>query len=975
MRKLYSSWAVAMLAVIVTLLSVMPARSQQAFIPYPTLSLRNWHCQPDGIQRVPGPNGGDRYFLVPVYCWNTVDTSFNGNNNNNVLAGGQHLEPIRSFKFQFWYLTQAMQLDMDHGSPIVMTGPDTGTKALAKTFYCTFSDQTANDPNNPYRHVVRIAGASSVPLPLSNTSDSGCAEPITNSGVLLWLRFKVVVSNVQGGVIFLDSALFNEHYGDSLINASGGPSLDYHHGNLGGGDGLFGASDKGRGDIEITAQPVFLLKPLSQVTEGYTNEPWYDSLTADLVYDPTLSGGQVTRELDLSDAAGNTEIDNVTITSNQPWLSVNKNAPGGGQKIFLPGDAIDYTTGVSSTIVPVFLTVGNPQALSPGVYYATVTFTSYGAANSPLTLIVRFVRLASPDEPTAGAGTGIRLNISNNCYPVCTNTIAFGTGTAASDGLDELYGEQIVTTETIQGADTNVNTSQRCYAYFRPLNLNVDPKFLASDFLGLTRDIRSNKADTTLIYAVDFSPGDPNCYPVKVCVNPADFPVGGRIVMKYTLNGSDQGIDLRNATVDVNGMNCVTINDHRITEFYIFYTPPTIANISTFLKQFSWTLISLPVNPPNLDAGFLFPNSVSPPYLYSSQSGWNQPPGNKLEFGRGYMIRYGQYLGNDGIVSGSKQYSINNVKISEGWNSVGATSGTSIINDQVNNIVFAPNPGATNVPSLQSLDFVWEYTPQTGYDATNFMTPGRGYFIKTDYSGFYNLTGSATVDPQSQVPSGKAAERGNLMGQLGHVLVSDADQNAQTLYFGRASTTLPESRFEMPGQFQAFDARFDANSGMLSYNHSSYVVNLHASSFPLTMTFTNLAGPVEVTDMKGNVIATNVSNNGIVTISDRSVTQVRIAEKDGNSVGSNMVGYNLAPNTPNPFSRTSEISYSLPQESVVSLVVYDELGNVIQTLVSAVVPAGEHKALFDGTTLPSGTYYYTLKAGNFVQTQRMTLSK
>ena len=349
-----------------------------------------------------------------------------------------------------------------------------------------------------------------------------------------------------------------------------------------------------------------------------------------------------------------------------------------------------------------------------------------------------------------------------------------------------------------------------------------------------------------------------------------------------------------------------------------------------------------------------------------------------MEFGRGYMIRYGSYLGNDGVVSGSLSYSVNNIKITEGWNSVGATSGYSTVSDATNNITFAPNPGSTNVPNLDpnQSDFVWEYTPQSGYDQTNFMTQGKGYFIKVNYSGYYNLVGtkSPSITEQSQVPSGKLAAQNNLQGQLAHILVRDADENGQSLYFGHATTSLSESRFEMPGRFQPFDARFDANSGMMSFNHSSYVVNLHTASYPLTLTFSNLAGPVDVTDMNGNAIAANIGNNGIVTISDPNMTQVRIAEKAGTDA-SNMVGYELSPNSPNPFSQTSTINYSLPQESVVSLVVYNALGDVVKTLVSGVIPAGVHQAIFDGTSLPSGSYYYTLKAGNFVQTQRMTLSK
>jgi flagellar hook assembly protein FlgD len=96
-----------------------------------------------------------------------------------------------------------------------------------------------------------------------------------------------------------------------------------------------------------------------------------------------------------------------------------------------------------------------------------------------------------------------------------------------------------------------------------------------------------------------------------------------------------------------------------------------------------------------------------------------------------------------------------------------------------------------------------------------------------------------------------------------------------------------------------------------------------------------------------------------------------VAEKQGDAASS--IGYALEANSPNPFSQTSTINYSLLQESVVSLVVYNQLGQVVQTLVNSVVGAGPHQALFDGSQLPAGTYYYTLKAGNFVQTQSMVL--
>src|SRR2546421_2296759 len=211
MRKRYGTWVAIMVATLMVAGGISSVRAQLLNPKYyPTLSLRNWHCNPDGIQRVPTPgSGGDRFFLVPIWIYNEVDTTYNPN------RGGQHLEPIRSFEFKFVYLTQAMILDTLHGDPIVKVGPSNSDTALAKSFFIHFSDQPDLSTGNPYLHVIRISGASSTPLPLSITADSGCSE---NSGVLFWLRFRVVVSAVNAGQIFLDSTKFNDHAGDSLLN-------------------------------------------------------------------------------------------------------------------------------------------------------------------------------------------------------------------------------------------------------------------------------------------------------------------------------------------------------------------------------------------------------------------------------------------------------------------------------------------------------------------------------------------------------------------------------------------------------------------------------------------------------------------------------------------------------------------------------------------------------------------------------------
>lgn len=85
--------------------------------------------------------------------------------------------------------------------------------------------------------------------------------------------------------------------------------------------------------------------------------------------------------------------------------------------------------------------------------------------------------------------------------------------------------------------------------------------------------------------------------------------------------------------------------------------------------------------------------------------------------------------------------------------------------------------------------------------------------------------------------------------------------------------------------------------------------------------------------------------------------------------------FGLEQNYPNPFNPSTTISYSLASEGYVSLKVFDLLGNEISTLVNEVKPAGNYRANFNATGLPSGIYFYQLKAGKFTSTKKLTILK
>jgi hypothetical protein len=85
--------------------------------------------------------------------------------------------------------------------------------------------------------------------------------------------------------------------------------------------------------------------------------------------------------------------------------------------------------------------------------------------------------------------------------------------------------------------------------------------------------------------------------------------------------------------------------------------------------------------------------------------------------------------------------------------------------------------------------------------------------------------------------------------------------------------------------------------------------------------------------------------------------------------------FNLTQNYPNPFNPSTRISFSIPQNSFVTLKVFDVLGNEIETLVNRDLEAGSYELEFIGKNLTSGVYFYNITAGDFSKTMKMILSK
>jgi hypothetical protein len=136
-------------------------------------------------------------------------------------------------------------------------------------------------------------------------------------------------------------------------------------------------------------------------------------------------------------------------------------------------------------------------------------------------------------------------------------------------------------------------------------------------------------------------------------------------------------------------------------------------------------------------------------------------------------------------------------------------------------------------------------------------------------------------------------------------------------------------------------------------------------------------------DAAGSVYAVDVDGDGDMDVlsasrDDNKITwyeNLLIVGIDDNNFLDVPVQFRLYNNYPNPFNPTTTISFSIPELSLVTLKVYDVLGNEIITLVNEEKPTGSYEVEFDAKELVSGIYFYKLQTGDYTNTKKMILFK
>jgi hypothetical protein len=431
--------------------------------------------------------------------------------------------------------------------------------------------------------------------------------------------------------------------------------------------------------------------------------------------------------------------------------------------------------------------------------------------------------------------------------------------------------------------------------------------------------------------------------------------IGAMIGMKDVFGGDYRYVDFYTGLTGPAGDVTTTLSP--LTDWpgpdSCFHIQPTGAGSLSVALAAGWNLVSKPLDVANPVVSAVYP-TVIPGTTYSFDSGAGYTHRDTLVSGHGYWSKFAS--GGNQSVSGLPLDSAE-VGLIQGWNIIGA----------VDHIVPAPSGGIV-------ASTVWAYN--NGYAAATTLTPGKGYWVKT------NASGTITLGPSAAPKTAVGATSG-----MTELTLSDAAGGKQRLFLSPDERDL--SAFAMPPAPPegAFDARFagDQAAGRLAADEAATAgtpattelsLRTQGITWPLTVAYAP-AGSAS-----GEFLLVEYAGGKAVAVheltADRRIVIPAGAEGRSFAIRSSATAgtpseYSLSQNYPNPFNPTTNIGFDLPSASKVRLSVFNALGQQVLTVVDREFEAGRHSVQADLSSLPSGVYLYRLQAGTFSDAKKMVL--
>ncbi|MBI4548300.1 MAG: choice-of-anchor B family protein [Ignavibacteriae bacterium] len=362
--------------------------------------------------------------------------------------------------------------------------------------------------------------------------------------------------------------------------------------------------------------------------------------------------------------------------------------------------------------------------------------------------------------------------------------------------------------------------------------------------------------------------------------------------------------------------------------------PATIQMTGSYSVAANWNLVSLPLTVPDQNTNSVFPFASSSAFFYDG----SYVPSDTLISGKGYWLKFDSAHTVDikGIAVRR-----DTVEINTKWNIIGSLS-FPIDTSQVK-----------STPSDIIITGFYEF--KGSYAIASTLQPGKGYWVKTSQPGeliLSSFTNSSML---------LAALKRNTVGdELNSLTFTDQGGHQQTLYFGYDKDfSISLERFELPPvpPAGAFDVRYSTGGSCVIVDREDqkeFPVMLQAIDYPVTIRWElkDQSFPVAL-NIDGSEIP--LQNSGSIQITNR-LSQISL-KYSSDAASSIPTEFSLEQNYPNPFNPKTVVSFQLPVSSLVTVKVYDVLGQEVTTLINETMQPGQYTVQWDAEERSSGVYY------------------
>lgn len=352
-----------------------------------------------------------------------------------------------------------------------------------------------------------------------------------------------------------------------------------------------------------------------------------------------------------------------------------------------------------------------------------------------------------------------------------------------------------------------------------------------------------------------------------------------------------------------------------------------------------WNILSIPINLSNMNFENIFPEAAS--FAYYFDNGYQTA--STAELGKGYWLKFNSLISKN--LFGNPQSSVM-INVKSGWNIIGP------LHQNISTSSISTNP-----PGIVSSLF---YTYSNGYQPATTLEKGKGYWVKVSSNGTMTI-------PSSFAKGESDVDFFEILKSLSKIKVIDSKGQVGELFLSKIDLNIPSDLPPAPPA-GVFDVRFSDNQLIKSILEREFLIDINGAEYPVVFKLENIDNPISIINPLTNETLSS-GNLSELTLTDKAINRIKLV------IENLPQEFKLFQNFPNPFNPVTNIKFFLDKPGMVSLKIYNSLGEEISELINEELQSGFYNVKFNAANLTGGIYFARLVHSNRTQTIKLVLIK